>query len=215
MKTRRMLFSLTTLLIFVSLSHAGGEPSPRDLKLMAMEDFSARVESAKNIIFSTLSPDERAIAEKVDLRITPSEDIGRVFAALDNGRPYIELSLGWGRLMVVIVQAMGNLSASKTIQYINYIVDEQRRNLERSQKGEPLQPVFFFPEWDHWSTEQIETMKTNNSAADSAIFEGVILFALAHEYAHHVLRHVKPGPQPILAATRQQETDAADGPRRY
>lgn len=143
---------------------------------------------------------------RIRVVISSDEAIASPLADIDASGPFITFSYGLGRLVNAVVDAIYSLPSKQSIEYVGYVVSEQR-SAATSWNGARTTPALKpFYEWANWSADQIAQYRANPELQRTAELTsvGVLGFIYAHEVAHHLLDHVTY-PAPDLQTKRDRE----------
>src|ERR1035441_2116900 len=177
--------------------------------LQTLEDLKDRIVFAKRLILTNLPPDQLTTAKRIEVRAINSANSGIVWARREGDKYIVELSTGFFEQVFHIVGAIRGLPPGLALKYIDYTIQEGRANGVRIAKGQTPILVKGIFEWAKLSQsyEQAFFNDTSNRVWDDRAVLGTVAFALAHEYAHHMLGHVKKAPT-SLDESRKHEAEA-------
>jgi hypothetical protein len=204
------VFGLLVGQLSLSAAPAGaqGIPELKAQAAMIRQEVDGTVRLMQKKILDTLSGGDRVRAEKIRLTTVNSEDISRVRAFESGGVPQIEISVGFARTMYYVADAILS-DPAHAVGYINYIVAAQRENSRRVARGQDPVGIKYLYQWAGWSKAQFDARAANKQKQTDVdrTWNAVLLFMMAHEYAHHLLGHVKQTNVP-LAMSREYEAAA-------
>jgi hypothetical protein len=180
--------------------------SPPDLLRAELEH---KVEFLRPLLDNTLTPSELQMFDRIRTVISSDEAIASPLADTDASGPYITFTYGLGRLVNAVVDAIYSLPSKQSIQYIGYVVAEQKKTVHVTNGSHTAPAIKPFYEWANWSPDQIAQYRSNQQLQRNAELTsvGVLGFIYAHEVAHLLLGHVT-NPAPDLQTKRDRELAA-------
>lgn len=169
-----------------------------------------------------LSDAERRVVDRIDITVSNSINIYRVYARLRDGRRSIEFSVGWLTTMEMVQDAAilttlsGNGGRDDMLRYIDDLAQTVWENGRRDRLGQPMVASGPYPLYLGRSASEVREIYRDPAFQDARVTVKVhtIALILAHEIAHHVLGHLEGPrsgtPAEMAAASRIREQEADD-----
>jgi hypothetical protein len=165
-----------------------------------LQESKARVQSYVDQIrpklFADLTAPEEKIYRTISFRVSTKDEASSAISLIEDGRPVIEIGVGYGREMEMMAEALLIENAQKRavlVPYAQYVAREWNRKATFIK--DPTAFAHYNP--NDLDNEPIIAMTLSGMA-----------FVLAHEVGHHVLHHYDRPPPTDVVQLRQLEEDA-------
>jgi hypothetical protein len=190
----------------------------RSSGLRELQDtYTEIVTRIRGVLFRGLSPEERAIYDDIEFRITLDDNPSpsRARALRRDGDRLVELSVGYARTLDMIVDAavIGEERGDEfgfVNDYVTNVLERWRTNWDRNSKGLPnlrIPTPYDFANLTPRQTDRLESDPRLNQKRNG-VFGNALAFVLGHEVGHHVLGHLES--RPVDKAESRRREAAAD-----